>query len=92
LSRNHIPYRWLDATTSEDAQKLLDERKLKPEHLPVVLFSDGSSLAEANPDALAERVGLSIHATQEFYDMVVIAVPQDWQPLFMVPVKACGPW
>jgi thioredoxin reductase (NADPH) len=72
LSRNHIPYRWLDATTSEDAQKLLDERQLKPEHLPVVLFGDGSSLAEANPDALAERVGLSIHATQEFYDMVVI--------------------
>jgi len=45
LSRNHIPYRWLDATTSEDAQKLLDERQLKPEHLPVVLFGDGSSLA-----------------------------------------------
>ncbi len=72
LSRNHIPYRWLDAATSEDAQKLLEERQLKPEHLPVVLFGDGSSLAEATPDALAERVGLSIHATQEFYDMVVI--------------------
>jgi thioredoxin reductase (NADPH) len=72
LSRNHIPYRWLDAATSEDAQKLLEELQLKPEHLPVVLFGDGSSLTEATPDALAERVGLSIHATQEFYDMVVI--------------------
>ena len=25
LSRNHVPYRWLDATTSEEAQKLLDD-------------------------------------------------------------------
>src|SRR6266581_1897662 len=72
LSRNHVPYRWLDVATSEDAQKLLEERQLKPEHLPVVLFADGTMLAEANPDSLAVRVGLSIQATQEFYDMVVV--------------------
>jgi len=72
LSRNHVPYRWLDIASSEDAQKLLEERQLKPEQLPVVLFGDGTSLAEANPDALAVRVGLSIQATQEFYDMVVV--------------------
>ena len=72
LSRNHVPYRWLDAPTSEDAQKLLEERQLKPEQLPVVLFADGSVLTEATPDALAARVGLSTHATQEFYDMVVV--------------------
>lgn len=72
LSRNHVPYRWLDVATSEDAQKLLEERHLKPEHLPVVLFADGTMLAEANPDSLAVRVGLSIQATQEFYDMVVV--------------------
>jgi thioredoxin reductase (NADPH) len=72
LSRNHVPYRSLDAATSEEAQKLMDERHLKPEQLPVVLFADGSALAEANPDAVAARVGLSTHATQEFYDMVVV--------------------
>ena len=48
LSRNHVPYRWLDATTSADAQKLLEERHLKPEQLPVVLFADGSMLVEAD--------------------------------------------
>ncbi len=72
LSRNHVPYRWLDATTSGDAQKLLEERQLKPEHLPVVLFTDGSMLVEADLNSLAAKVGLSTHATQEFYDMVVI--------------------
>ena len=72
LSRNHVPYRWIDATSAEEASKLLNERDLKPDQLPVVLFSDGSALADANPDAVAAKVGLSTHATQEFYDMVVI--------------------
>jgi thioredoxin reductase (NADPH) len=72
LSRNHVPYRWLDVAGNDDARKLLEERQLNPEQLPVVLFSDGSTLVEANPDALAARVGLSTQAAQEFYDMVVI--------------------
>jgi thioredoxin reductase (NADPH) len=72
LSRNHVPYRWLDIAGNEDAQKLMDERHLKPEQLPAVLFPDGSTLADADPDTLAARVGLSTQAAQEFYDMVVV--------------------
>jgi thioredoxin reductase (NADPH) len=72
LTRNHVPYRWLDIDSNEDAGKLMQERQLKPENLPVVLFADGSMLPDADPDALAARVGLSTHAAQEFYDMVVI--------------------
>lgn len=72
LSRNHVPYRWLDVAGSEDAQKQMEERQLKPEQLPVVLFPDGSVLAEADPDTLAAKVGLRTQAAQEFYDMVVI--------------------
>ena len=72
LSRNHVPYRSLDVATQEEARKLMDERHLTPEQLPVVLFGDGSALTEATPDAVAAKVGLSTHATQEFYDMVVV--------------------
>jgi len=72
LSRNHVPYRWLDAAASEDAQKLLAEKSLDPEALPVVLFSDGSSLVDPEQEALAARVGLRTQAAQDFYDMVVI--------------------
>ena len=48
------------------------EQGLKPEQLPAVLFSDGSVMPEAEPDALAARVGLRTQATQEFYDMTVV--------------------
>jgi thioredoxin reductase (NADPH) len=72
LSRNHVPYRWLDVAGNADALKLLEERHLDPNHLPVVLFADGSSLVDPDPDTLAARVGFSTQAAQDFYDMVVI--------------------
>jgi thioredoxin reductase (NADPH) len=72
LSRNHVPYRWLDIDGSEDALRLLKERELTLGQLPVVLFPDGSVLVDPEPEELAARVGLSVQATQEFYDMVVV--------------------
>src|ERR1035441_5186817 len=72
LSRNHVPYRWMDVAGSEEAVKLLKERELDLDQLPVVLFPDGTMVVDPKPDVLAARVGLSVQATQEFYDMVVI--------------------
>ena len=72
LSRNQVPYRWLDIASSEDALKLLKERQLNSDELPVVLFADGSWLVDPDVETLAGRVGLSTQATQEFYDMIVV--------------------
>jgi thioredoxin reductase (NADPH) len=72
LSRNHVPYRWLDIDGNADALKLLKDRQLDPDQLPVVLFADGSSLVDPKPGELAARVGLSTQAAQDFYDMVVV--------------------
>jgi thioredoxin reductase (NADPH) len=72
LSRNHVPYRWLDAASSEDAQKLLEERGLDPEVLPVVLFPDGTALVDPEQETLAAKVGLRVQATQDFYDIVIV--------------------
>src|SRR5208282_4048652 len=72
LSRNQVPYRWLDIAGNEDAEKLLKDRQLDLEQLPVVLFGDGTWLADPNVETLAGRVGLSTQATQEFYDMIVV--------------------
>jgi len=72
LSSNHVPYRWLDVTASEEAQKLLKERELDVDHLPVVMFADGSVLVDPEPGDLAGRIGLSTQAAQDFYDMVIV--------------------
>ena len=72
LSSNHVPYRWLDVTANEEAQKLLKERELDVDHLPVVMFADGSVLVDPEPGDLAGRIGLSTQAAQDFYDMVIV--------------------
>lgn len=72
LSRNHVPYRWLDIASNEDGLRLLKERNLSADDLPVVLFPDGTVLIDPKVGVLAARVGLSVQATQEFYDMVIV--------------------
>jgi thioredoxin reductase (NADPH) len=72
LSRNQVPYRWLDIAANDDASKLLNERNLDPSKLPVVIFADGSALVDPEPAELAARIGLSVHATLDFYDIVVV--------------------
>jgi thioredoxin reductase (NADPH) len=76
LTSNHVPYRWLDVA-SDDAIALLAERaivadELKPDQLPIVLFNDGSAVMAPNAETLATRVGLSVQASQEFYDLIVV--------------------
>ena len=72
LSRNHVPYRWLDVAASAEAAKLLEDRQLDPARLPVLLFADGSVLVDPDLEALASRVGLKVQAAQDFYDLIVI--------------------
>src|ERR1039457_5541939 len=72
LSRNHVPYRWIDVSVGDEALTLLKNRELDPEKLPVVLLSDGSVLVDPDLETLAGRVGLRVQAAQDFYDIVVV--------------------
>ena len=71
LSCNHVPYRWIDVA-SEEASKLLAERQMGIGELPVVLFQDGTALCAPALELLAEKVGMKVQASQEFYDLVVV--------------------
>ena len=72
LSRNHVPYRWIDVSVGDEALTLLKDRELDPQKLPVVLLSDGSVLVDPDLETLAGRVGLRVQAAQDFYDIVVV--------------------
>jgi thioredoxin reductase (NADPH) len=67
-----VPYRWLDIAANDDALPLLQERNLDPANLPVVIFADGTALVDPEPGDLAARIGLSVQATLDFYDIVVV--------------------
>jgi thioredoxin reductase (NADPH) len=72
LSRNQVPYIWLDPEHEREAFEWLERYGLDDRKLPVVLFSDGSSMVQPTQTALAEKIGLSTHAEKDFYDLVVI--------------------
>src|SRR5882724_9058010 len=72
LSRNRVPYVWLDPEQSAEGVDLLTRFKLDEHKLPVVLFGDGSYLVQPGQMELAGKIGLRTQAEKEFYDLVVI--------------------
>ena len=72
LSRNQVPYVWLDPEGSAEAVELLARFKLDDGKMPVVLFGDGSYLVQPGQTELASKIGLRTQATKEFYDLVIL--------------------
>ena len=71
LSRNRIPFKWLDPEKNPEALQTLLDRGIDDGKLPVVLFPDGSSLIQPSITALAAKVGLRTEAKEEHYDVIV---------------------
>ena len=72
LSRNRVPYQWLDIEKDAQVRLLVESVSNGTYNLPVVFFPDGKVLQ--NPDALglAEAIGLRTKATSPFYDLIII--------------------
>lgn len=72
LARNQVRYQWLDLDTSEEACRLLAALGSETLALPVLLFPDGSWLADPTPIEVAERFGLRTQARLPFYDLIIV--------------------
>jgi thioredoxin reductase (NADPH) len=72
LSRNRIPYQWLNPETHPEALELLKEKGIDDTKLPVILFGDNTALVQPTSTEMASKVGLRTQAQQEFYDVVVV--------------------
>ncbi|HEU4894094.1 MAG TPA: FAD-dependent oxidoreductase [Vicinamibacterales bacterium] len=72
LAGNLIPYRWLDVERDPDSRTLLDAVGLAVEDLPALVFEDGSVLRNPEPRAVAERLGKSLSASFDVYDLVIV--------------------
>lgn len=75
LARNQVPYQWIDielAQTDPDVRTLINSLGAEAETLPLVLFPDGTRLAEPPLPAIADKVGLRTHAQTNFYDLAIV--------------------
>ncbi|QIS06584.1 response regulator [Nocardia brasiliensis] len=71
LARNQLPYRWYLADEPEGA-RLLEAAGADPERCPVVITAAGDALVQPSDSLLAEHVGLTVNATGDFYDLIVV--------------------
>jgi thioredoxin reductase (NADPH) len=71
LARNLVPYRWY-ASDEPEGRRLLEAAGADGSALPVVITPDGEPLIEPADAELAERVGLAITPSKDFYDLIVI--------------------
>jgi thioredoxin reductase (NADPH) len=75
LARNQVPYQWIDvelAQTDPEVRTLITSLGPEAETLPLVLFPDGTRLAEPPLPAVADKVGLRTHALTNFYDLAIV--------------------
>jgi thioredoxin reductase (NADPH) len=71
LAGNLIPYRWLDVARNPETKGLLDAAGIDMTELPALFFEDGSTLRNPEPREVAERLGRSLAAAQNLYDLVI---------------------
>ena len=72
LTRNQIPYQWLDIEKDREAKVLIESIEDVDQRLPVVYFPDGTVLIEPDTLELAEKVGLKTEAANPFYDLIIV--------------------
>lgn len=72
LASNLIPYRWLDVARDPDTAVLLEAAGVGTDELPVLFFEDGTVLRSPEPRQVAERLGRSLSAALDLYDLVIV--------------------
>jgi thioredoxin reductase (NADPH) len=72
LARTRIPHEWLDADSDLQVEGLLEEFKVMPSELPVVI-SSGVLLRRPSPGVLADHLGLTVGTLPErCFDLVIV--------------------
>jgi thioredoxin reductase (NADPH) len=73
LSRNQIPYQWIDVDQDAPMRELaLAANGGDLSRLPVVVLTDGTTLTQPSNADLAARIGLQTVAARPFYDLAII--------------------
>jgi thioredoxin reductase (NADPH) len=73
LSRNQIPYQWIDVEQDAPMRELvLSTNQGDLSRLPVVLLADGTQLVQPSNGELAAKTGLQTAPTRAYYDLAIV--------------------
>jgi thioredoxin reductase (NADPH) len=72
LGGSLVPYHWRDVERDPEARTLLEAAGVGADRMPVLFFEDGSFLCDPEPRQVAERLGRSLSAAYDLYDLVIV--------------------
>jgi thioredoxin reductase (NADPH) len=72
LAANQVPYQWIDMEDEASVRNLLSGSAGGAPRLPLVFFTDGSTLVQPTARELAEKLGMQTRARQPFYDLIIV--------------------
>jgi thioredoxin reductase (NADPH) len=93
LSRNSVPYEWVEIDDTQRVHDLLEPGDVGPERLPICLLPDGSQLAAATVERVATGLGLVSPPSLAEYDLTIVgAGPAGLAAAVYAPRRDCVPW
>ena len=72
LTRNHVPYQWLEIDRDEEGRSLSELAGVGLDDLPLVLVPDREPLQAPSNLDLASALGLRTRAEQPLYDLCIV--------------------
>src|SRR5437868_14276577 len=72
LTRNQVPFRWLELERDAEAARLLAANDGDPQHLPLVVTDGGQTLRAPTTGEVAAALGLVSAPSLPFYDLIVV--------------------
>jgi thioredoxin reductase (NADPH) len=72
LSRNRVPYDWVEFDDVERVRGLLDPSDVGPDRVPICLLPDGSQIASATVELVAAGLGLVAAPELSEYDLTIV--------------------
>jgi thioredoxin reductase (NADPH) len=72
LSRNGYPFEWVDAGQPEAVRAVLGVAEVEPSALPLCILPDGSRLAAATVEQVAEGLGMVAAPARSEYDLTIV--------------------
>jgi FAD binding domain len=72
LSRNGYPFEWVDAGQPDAVRAVLGVAEVEPSALPLCILPDGSRLASATVEQVAEGLGMVAAPARSEYDLAIV--------------------
>ena len=72
LAEHRIPMDWIDIDQDREGLRVVQEIQAGGRSIPTIVFPDGSHLIEPSDDELARKLGLTLEASRQFYELIIV--------------------